>query len=212
MPLARICLLVLLAGALSPSHAQDTTNGKNKKDFDYFSIALTNNHSAYPFSSFAGLVTGEWHTGFELGTGFNWTIKQKHDWYQEFRLGYFYHQYIQHGIPLYTSFGYRYKFSPVWTAQAGLGVGYFHSIPDHDRFKLNADGDYEEINNPGRGQAMAVFNLGAGYAFARQSRHPLQVFVTYQQRLQMPYIQSYVPLLPYNTLMLGIKRFKATKN
>ena len=52
------------------------------------SFALTNSHTAYPFASFSKLFSGPYHPGFELGYGFNWTNRKKHDWYQAFRLGY----------------------------------------------------------------------------------------------------------------------------
>jgi hypothetical protein len=200
--MALLGFFILENGAM----AQDSTN-KNKRRFDHFSIAFTNNHSAYPFSSFSQLLAGTWHPGVELGTGFNWSVKKKHDWYQEFKLGYFYHQFIQHGIPLYTNFGYRYKFSQHWRAQAGLGLGALFSFPDHDRYKLNSNGNYEKISGV-RLQGMFVFNLGAGYQFARTKKHPLEAFITYQQRIQTPYVPNYVPLLPYNSLMFGLKWYR----
>jgi hypothetical protein len=200
------CLLLL---AFIPmvlcSDAQDSSGvAKKKRSLDHYSLALTNNHSAYPFSSFSKLVTGTWHPGFEMGTGFNWSERKKHDWYQEFKLGYFYHQFIQHGIPLYTNFGYRYKFSKHWNAQTGIGAGALFSIPDQDRYKLNDDGNYEKISSL-RIQGMFVFNIGAGYKMELTKKFPLETFLTYQQRIQTPYVPSYVPLLPYNSLMLGVK-------
>jgi hypothetical protein len=182
---------------------KDSSNG-GKFRFNHYSLAFTNNHSAFPFSSFSSLVTGEWHPGFEIGTGFNWSEHKKHDWYQDFKLGYFNHQFVQHGIPLYTNFGYRYKFSKHFNAQAGLGAGMLFSIPDHKRYKLNSDGNYE-AHNKVRLQGMFVFNVGAGYKFFLEKQHPLEAFLTYQQRIQTPYVPSYVPLLPYNSLMLGVK-------
>lgn len=181
----------------------DTLKTKGKK-LDHISLALTNNHSAFPFSSFGKLVTGTWHPGVEMGTGFNWRERKKHDWYQEFKLGYFYHQFIQHGIPLYTNFGYRYKFSKHWSAQTGIGAGVLFSIPDQDRYKLNDNGNYEKISTL-RTQGMFVFNIGTGYKMLLTKKFPLEVFLTYQQRIQTPYVPSYVPLLPYNSLMLGAK-------
>jgi hypothetical protein len=71
---------------------------------------------------------------------------------------------------------------------------------------LTADGEYKVVKDAGRAQAMVVFNLGAGYNFALGSQYPWQVFVTYQQRIQTPFIKSYVPLFPYNSLMVGFKR------
>jgi hypothetical protein len=189
--------------SITASAQQDSVSQKGIK-FDHLSLAYTNNHSAYPFSSFSKLVSGEWHPGFEMGTGFNWSDRKKHDWYQEIKLGYFNHQFVQHGIPLYTNFGYRYKFTKHWDAQAGLGAGMLLSIPDHKRYKLNGEGNYEAQNKV-RLQGMFVFNIGAGYKFNLDKMHPLEAFLTYQQRIQTPYVPSYVPLLPYNSLMIGMK-------
>jgi hypothetical protein len=188
-----------------PVFSQKDSTHSSRFQPDHWSIAFTNNHTAYPFASFSALVTGEWHPGFELGTGFNWSKRKKHDWYQELKLGYFNHQFVQHGIPLYTNFGYRYKFSKHFTAQAGIGAGMLLSIPDHKRYKLDSEGNYE-AHNKVRLQGMFVFNLNGGYRFALEKQHPMEIFITYQQRIQTPYVPSYVPLLPYNSLMLGVKR------
>lgn len=197
-----ILLSLVLAGQ---TLAQTDSAASKKFRLNHISLALTNNHSAYPFSSFSALAAGTWHPGIEIGTGFNWSERKKHDWFQDVKLGYFYHQFIQHGIPLYTNFGYRYKFSDHFTASAGVGAGMLFSMPDHKRYKLNSEGNYEAWNKL-RLQGMFVFNIGGGYRFALQKKHPLEAFITYQQRIQTPYVPSYVPLLPYNSLIFGIKR------
>jgi hypothetical protein len=200
-----IALFIFSLSISNNGFAQHDSISKKGIRFDHLSLAFTNNHSAYPFASFSKLVTGEWHPGFEMGTGFNWSVRKKHDWYQEIKLGYFNHQFVQHGIPLYTNVGYRYKFSKHWDAQAGLGAGVLLSIPDHNRYKLNNEGNYE-AHNKVRLQGMFVFNVGAGYKFHLTKKHPLEAFLTYQQRIQTPYVPSYVPLLPYNSLMVGMRR------
>ena len=73
-----------MAQGLTAQDADSTMEKSKKVRLQYYSLAFTNNHTAYPFASFSKLVTGEWHPGFELGTGFNWSQKNKHDWYQEF--------------------------------------------------------------------------------------------------------------------------------
>jgi hypothetical protein len=161
-----------------------------------------NTASAYPFSKFTSLATKVQHPGIEVGYGFNWKTRNKHDWYQEIKAGYFYHRFVQHGIPFYTDFGYRYKFSKRWTSNIALGAGYLHSIPATTQFKLDENGAYEKKKSIGRIQAMAVANLGAGYTL--QGKLPLKIFTAYQQQIQMPFVKSYVPILPYNSLMVGV--------
>jgi hypothetical protein len=168
-------------------------------------VALTNNNSAYPFSKFGGLFQSPFHPGVELSYGFNWKTKPKHDWYQQIKLAYFYHRFVQHGIELYTNAGCRYKFSPSFFIESAIGAGYLHSIPATAKLKLHDDGVYKNNKGIGRMQFMFVFNLGAGYTFNPKAPKPISAFVTYQQRIQAPFVQSYVPLLPYNSLMIGAK-------
>jgi hypothetical protein len=210
-PMLRLFPILCTLGFVTVVSGQKDSSNTGRFHFNHVSLAFTNNHSAYPFSSFSALVTGAWHPGFELGTGFNWSSHKKHDWYQEIKLAYFYHQFIQHGIPLYTNFGYKYKFSRHINAQAGIGAGMLISIPDQKRYKLNSDGNYEAFNKL-RLQGMLVFNVGGAYRLALDKKHPLEVFLTYQQRIQTPYVPSYVPLLPYNSLMAGVKWAVGNKN
>ncbi|HEX8333526.1 MAG TPA: hypothetical protein VF622_12940 [Segetibacter sp.] len=171
----------------------------------HISLAVTNHNSAMPFSKFGGLFQPPLHPGFEVAYDFNWKTRKKHDWFQSVKVGYFYHRFVQHGIPLYTTFGYRYKFSKAWSAESSLAAGYMHSIPATAKFKLNEAGEYENNKGIGRMQAIAAFNVGASHTITNSSTKSVTVFTLYQQRLQFPFINNYVPLLPYNTLMIGVR-------
>jgi hypothetical protein len=170
----------------------------------FVSVALTNQHSAYPFSAFASLFTKEFHPGFEVGYGFNWKTAPKHDWYQAFKAGYFYHRFVQHAIPLYTQFGYRYKLQEHFRFSAALGAGYLHSIPATAVQKLQEDGTYKNAKGIGRGQALLNFTMGAQYMLFENAQNATAIFMEYGQEIQTPFINSYVPLLPYNHIALGI--------
>jgi hypothetical protein len=167
------------------------------------SIAFLNTGSAYPFSQFAKLLSGIEHPGIEIGYGFNWKTKSKHDWYQEFKLSYFYHRFVQHGIPLYTDIGYRYKFSNALSAQVALGAGYMQSIPATAKLKLSDNGEYKNDKGIGRSQVLAAANFSIGYAIHPSAKKSAKVFITYQQFLQTPFVKAYVPILPYNSLLIG---------
>ena len=162
-----------------------------------------NTGTANPFSQFGGLVTSIQQPGVEAGYAFNWKTKAKHDWYQELKLSYFYHRFVQHAIPVYTNFGYRYKFSQKWSAQAAIGAGYMHSIPATAQLKLQSNGTYKNDKGLGRMQGIAVINISAAHVFNPGTNRPLKLFITYQQMLQTPFINAYVPLLPYNSLLVG---------
>jgi hypothetical protein len=141
------------------------------------------------------------HPGFEAGYEFNWSTKEKHDWFQTFKAGYFYHRFVQHGIPLYTQFGYRYKWGDRIRATTAIGAGYMHAVPATAVLEMNSSGDYKNGKGFGRGQAIANLSVGVHYQthFWKKPVLTLQ----YQQRIQTPFVQSYVPLLPYNSLHLG---------
>ena len=110
---------------------------------------------------------------------------------------------MQHGIPLYTDIGYSYKFSHALSAQVAMGAGYMHSIPATAKLKLGDNGEYKNDKGIGRSQAIAVLNFGAGYTIRPATKKSLKIFITYQQFLQTPFVKAYVPILPYNSLLIG---------
>lgn len=177
----------------------------------YKSIALFNTQSAMPFGKGAGMFTENLHPGIEAGWGINFSIKEKHDYFWELKASYFFHRFVQHGIPVYANIGYRYKFSGRFSASAELGAGYMHSIPATAKLKLNENGEYENNKGIGRMQAIAAFGIGTGYIINPHAAKPVKLFITYQQRVQMPFVKSYVPLLPYNSFMIGFSKPIRTK-
>ncbi len=170
----------------------------------YLGVALLNTQSYLPFGKFSGMFTDAFHPGVEATFGMNVNVRKKHDWFWDLRLAYFYHRFVQHGIPLYTNFGYRYKFNRRISVDAALGAGYMHSIPATAKLKFNGNDNYENNKGIGRMQANVCFGVGAGYWLNQESKKPLKLFITYQQRLQLPFVRSYVPILPYNSFMIGI--------
>jgi len=174
-----------------------------KKKQKFISLAITNSQTAMPFGKFSSLLLKDYHPGVEAGIGFNWKTKKKHDWFQEFKVGYFLHRFVQHGIPVYTNLGYRYKFSPKFSTEVLLGGGYLHSIPATAKLKLDENGEYYNNKGIGRMQAMVNFSARLSYNIQSGMNKPIRLFMQYQQQLQMPFVKSYVPLLPYNVFMIG---------
>jgi hypothetical protein len=142
------------------------------------------------------------HPGMELGTEFRYNKAEKNQWLQTVKAGVYYHQYSQTGVQLYSELNYRRK---VWQRIRGdikLGAGYLHAIPDLQSFVLK-DGVYVKGNSFGRAQFMVSAAVGAGYRFSNIKDGPV-LFMTYQCFLQMPFIKSYVPVLPNTAIHLGI--------
>ena len=178
-------------------------NAQNPSD-RYLSFAVLTTQNAKPFGKFAGLFDDVIHPGIQAAYGRNIAMAQHHDWFVEFRIGYFYHRFVQHAIPFYLNFGYRYKVTDHFSAEASLGAGYLHSIPASAQLKLDSNGDYVKGKGIGRMQAMATFSLGFGYTLNAHAARPIKIFTSYQQMLQMPFVRSYVPVLPYNTFLIGV--------
>lgn len=166
------------------------------------SFAITNNHTAYPFSNFSRLFSGPLHPGIELGYRFNWRTRTRHDWFQSFQAGYFYHRFLQHAIPIYTQAGYRYKPTSHLRFSAALGAGYLHSVPATAVLELEENGEYQKAKGLGRSQAWLHLSVGSQYRFSSGQRRA-SVFFEYRQQIQTPFVQSYVPQLPYNSIALG---------
>jgi hypothetical protein len=176
----------------------------------YFSLGIYNTQNELPYGKFGGLFTEIFHPGIEGGIGKNFSSIKKHDWFAELKVSYFYHRFIQHGIPVYGNLGYRYKFSDRFSTEASLGLGYMHSIPASSKFKLE-NGEYTNNKGAGRMQGMVNNALGINYVIHPEAKKPIMAFLLYQQRLQLPFIKSYVPLLPYNSFQFGVKMPFATK-
>lgn len=172
----------------------------------YFSAAVLTTQNAMPFGKFAGLLGGTIHPGVEFGYGKVLKPKNKHEWLVDLKLAYFFHRFVQHGMPLYLNFGYRYKIRKRFAAETSFGAGYLHSLPATEKLKLTDDGEYENNKGAGRMQATASYALGFSYILNPSAPQPLRIFMAYQQRLQMPFVKSYVPLLPYNSFMIGLSQ------
>ena len=191
-------LLLLFACLLSSAFGQHVSRPK------YVITTFTNAQTAKPFGSFQDLFTGEVHPGLELAAGMNWTTKEKHDWFQEIRFGYFWHRWVQHSFSLYTEFGYRYKLPARFELEARLGGGYARVIVANEVFADGYDKNkqYTKITS-GRNQAILTTSFAASKSFSKHNE--TKVFFQYQQRIQTPFVQSYIPLLPYNIAMLGLR-------
>jgi hypothetical protein len=168
------------------------------------SVILTGQATAYPFGKFIGMFNRPFHPGAEFGWSKTIRTQPRHEWFRELKAGYFYHRFVQHGIPLYMQYGLRYKIFERFQLSAALGAGYFHSIPATAVFKLNDNGDYINAKAIGRPQAIAAFTLGTSFRINTDVSNPVLIQWQYQQRMQMPFVRSYVPLLPYVQMALGV--------
>jgi hypothetical protein len=142
------------------------------------------------------------HVGATAGAEFRYNRKPNNQWFQTAKLGFSYHQYAQSTIQLYSELGYRRAIWRGTAAEMRLGAGYLHAIPATEIFILK-DKVYKEKTNLGRPQFMTGAALGLSYTQQKAAK-PLRFFVDYQFYLQMPFVKSYVPLLPNTLLHVGV--------
>ena len=198
---ARTAILFLFAILLFCREMYSQKNNPAKRKLDQIHFSLSNSHTAMPYGSFCTLFYKEFHPGVEIGTGFKWRMKEKHDWFQTFQLSYSYHEFVQRSLMLYSEFGYRYKFPCGISASGSMGGGLMRSVQDAEVFKLEEDGEYVNAKK-GRYHGMATLSI----ALAKQISKPgLHLFMNYQQRFQFAFIDAYVPALPVNAISIGIQ-------
>jgi hypothetical protein len=188
--------LLLIAVFLIPVSAM------GQKKITQLTFETGNAVTALPFLGAPQLFYTNYHPFTTVGARLVWKETGKHAWEQSLNLGYIYHRFVQHSIPLFTEIIYRYDFNKSFSMRAHFGVGYLHSIPDAERFELNDQGEYEKIRNLGRAQAGVKFSISAAYALNQD----LQLTLNYGVLCQLPFVKSYVPLLPYNSIQLGIAK------
>ena len=164
-------------------------------------VSVFNSGSQLPGTGTLGIFTSPIHPGISIGSEYTYNFHPSHQWFQTANLGYFFHQYAQHGIQLYSEIGYRYWFKNGFHFGPLLGIGYLHSIPDTDIFKLDSQGKYQKKTNLGRPQFLADFAFNIGYQFSKEN--PFSIFMKYQTFFQMPFVNKYVPILPNTALHIG---------
>ncbi len=166
-------------------------------------VTVYSNVTQLPWSKNLGIFGAPLHPGISVGTEFRYNQSSTNELFQTVKLGYHYHQYVQHSLQLFSELGYRYHFKGRFDLGSRLGLGYTHSIPDMQIFELK-EGDYQKKSNWGRPQFMTSLALEAGFEVFNKKVNPVRLFITYQFYLQMPFVNEYVPLLPNTALHLGV--------
>jgi hypothetical protein len=164
-------------------------------------IEAGNAITALPFVGAPQLFYSNYHPFITVGGRMIWKEKRKHAWEQTFNVGYIYHRFVQHGIPLFTETIYRHNIGR-WDVRAHLGLGYLQSIAATQRFELNQLGEYERVRSIGRAQAMGKLSFSGAYWLSPD----FSLSLNYGVLMQGPFVNSYVPALPYNTIQLGASK------
>ncbi len=141
------------------------------------------------------------HPGISAGIEFPYNRSARNQWFQTAKVGLSWHKYVQTAVQLYSEAGYRRSIWRGTAAEIRIGAGYLHAFSNTEVFKWK-DGTYDRKANLGRAQFMGSAALGLSYQPPQKPPAP-RFFLDYQFFLQMPFVKSYVPLLPNTALHVG---------
>lgn len=165
-------------------------------------LAIYNTQPAQPFAKFGSLLIKDLHPGIEYGRGKTIKSGVHHEWIWSNRIGYFYHRFVQHALYVNSDARYRWEKGALGI-EGSLGAGLLGSLPATGVFRLTQDGEYKSKSPYLRLAASANIGSGIFWTLGSKAHGTRRIFLRYEQKLQFPFIRSYVPFLPYNTMMLG---------
>lgn len=167
-----------------------------------YSVAVFNNATMMPLPSLVAITNQPIHPGFLISSEFGWKERKKHKWFQDINLGYMYHRLAFQSILLYTKAGFRQEFCR-FNADASLQAGYMHSFMLTDRLVRQDDGSYKSETGWGKPQFITGAGLAVGYNFGKEKIR--RIFLSYDFKIQMPFVKSYVTFLPNGSLGVGFQ-------
>jgi hypothetical protein len=173
-----------------------------------FAISVFNNATMLPPASLTAIFNQPIHPGLTAAYEFGWKETEKHKWFQNAGIGYMYHRFVYQAILLNSQAGYRWKFNH-FSVEGYLQAGYMHAFLLTDRLVKQSDGTYKAKKGFGKPQFITGAGVGFGYNLGDEKRIR-RIFLNYDIRLQMPFVKSYVTLLPNGALSLGMQ-FKLGK-
>lgn len=166
-------------------------------------ISVFNNATMLPPASLTATFNQPIHPGITFAYEFGWKETDTHKWFQNAGISYFYHRYVYQAILLNTQAGYRWKIHK-FSAEGYLQAGYMHAFLLTDRAVLQPDGTYKAKQGFGKPQFIGGAGVGFGYNLGNNIRIR-RIFINYDIRVQMPFVKSYVTLLPNGALSLGMQ-------
>jgi len=175
------------------------------------SISIFNESTAIPFTRF---VTTPIHPGIQMGTEFNYKIKEYSRLFQTANLSYFYHNNLAQGIGINTELGYEYRLKMGLAFEGLLGIGYIHTFVTNEEFTF-MNGHYEKKADKGNARLYPSFSLDIGYYLRKADNNSPKFFIRYQSWVEYPYSPDFIPVMTHINLHLGAKFFintNTTKN
>lgn len=167
--------------------------------------SISNNVTSYPVLGYQQLFYSQFHPGIDCYKSWKLNKNEKSSVEAQINAGFFYHRFIQTVIRIYPSLSYSRKLSKRFNLGAGLGGGYALCFTGNDVFVLNSDGVYEKKSSlKGRSQYIFNFELGGSYSLKKDEPQGKRLFFAFKTFVQGTFVPGYVPVLPVNSLFVGI--------
>jgi len=170
-------------------------------------VSFFNESTAIPFTRF---VTTPIHPGLQLGTEFNYKVKEHSRLFQTANISYFYHNYLAQGIGLNTELGYEYRLKYGLAFSGLLGIGYMHTFATAEEFTFT-NGQYVKKADKGNARLYPSFSIDIGYYLKNADKNSPKIFIRYQSWAEYPYSPDFIPVMTNINLHIGAKFFINTK-
>lgn len=174
-------------------------------------VSFFNESTAIPFTKF---VTTPIHPGLQLGSEFNYKVKEHSRLFQTANISYFYHNYLAQGIGLNTELGYEYRLKFGLAFSGLLGIGYMHTFATAEEFTFT-NGQYVKKSDKGNARLYPSFSIDIGYYIKKTEKNSPKIFIRYQSWAEYPYSPDFIPVMTHINLHVGAKFFinnKTKKN
>jgi len=174
-------------------------------------ISFFNESTAIPFTKF---VTTPIHPGLQLGSEFNYKVKEHSRLFQTANISYFYHNYLAQGIGLNTELGYEYRLKFGLAFSGLLGIGYMHTFATAEEFTFT-NGQYVKKSDKGNARLYPSFSIDIGYYIKKTEKNSPKIFIRYQSWAEYPYSPDFIPVMTHINLHVGANFFinnKTKKN
>jgi hypothetical protein len=178
-----------------------------------YGLLLSNNVVSLPVTGFPAVFYTQWHPGVDGFVEFRLNKHAKHQLKSTMDAGVYYHRFFQTGLRLHGTIDYSRVMKNKLSLGAGFMAGYLHSFAWYDRFSVNDAGMYEKIPGlTGRPQLLGGFRLGIAMPISSSNPANYMLHLDFRTYLQAPFAGAYIPVIPTNTLMIGISRVFTCKS
>ena len=172
--------------------------------FTSWEIRFSNNTTGVPFVTYDQLFYSNFHPGLDVGLNYKLNSNVKHQLLLNSDIGVFYHRYLQTALKVYPELEYKFVASPKWEFFGGINAGYMYSFENVAVLKLDDNGDYNKISSfNGRNQFMGGLKFGAGFK-PSDKESGVTYIVAFSSLVQGPFVKGYVPIVPYNSISIGV--------